>query len=268
MLKRVVSSLVGLAILFVVLLADNVMVMRGAVVIASLMALYELYHAFGYIKETMLVVLGVLSTLFIVFGQIYDIKFIIPLIFVYVLLLSVAMLKYHKSIHFSDMANMVFFAIYIPFFLTTILFVRNMEYGKYLIWMVFGGAWLTDTCAFFAGKLCGRHKLCPNISPKKTVEGAVGGVLGTAILFLAYGYALQQLAGITVHYLPLGILAVCAGIVSEIGDLTASMIKRELKLKDFGNVMPGHGGILDRFDSLLFVAPLIYGFLLNFRVFG
>ena len=134
--------------------------------------------------------------------------------------------------------------------------------------MVFGGAWLTDTCAFFAGKLCGRHKLCPNISPKKTVEGAIGGVLGTTILFLAYGYALQQLAGITVHYLHLGVLAVCAGIVSEIGDLTASMIKRELKLKDFGNVMPGHGGILDRFDSLLFVAPLMYGFLLNFQVFG
>ena len=126
-----------------------------------------------------------------------------------------------------------------------------------LVWLVIFGAFGTDVMAYFAGVALGKHKLCPSISPKKTIEGSIGGILGSVIICGAFGavFAKEYL----IHCLILGLLC---GVFSQFGDLTASIFKRKMGIKDYGNLIPGHGGILDRFDSVLFTAPLVYYYIL------
>ena len=123
---------------------------------------------------------------------------------------------------------------------------------KPLVWLVVITAFGTDIMAYFSGYALGRHKLCPNISPKKTIEGSIGGTLGSIILCGVFGYFF--LPGMLVHCLVVGLLG---GVISQFGDLTASVFKRKMGIKDYGNLIPGHGGILDRFDSVLFTGPLV-----------
>ena len=146
-----------------------------------------------------------------------------------------------------------------------------MEFGRIFIWLVFIGAFVTDTCAYFVGKSVGRHKLCPNISPKKTVEGAIGGVLGAGVAFVLFGLIVnlvfgKYLGGGHLSLWLLFVLGIIAAVVSEIGDLTASAIKRQFNIKDFGTILPGHGGILDRCDSIILVAPTVFLFLYNVNI--
>ena len=122
-----------------------------------------------------------------------------------------------------------------------------------MVWLVLLTAFGTDIMAYFSGYLFGKHKLCPKISPKKTVEGAIGGALGSMVLCGIF--AKLFLPALFMHCLIIGLLG---GIVSQFGDLTASIFKRKMGIKDYGNLIPGHGGILDRFDSVLFTAPLVY----------
>jgi len=148
-----------------------------------------------------------------------------------------------------------------------IVTTRQLEAGNLYIFLIFIGAFATDTCAYFVGVLFGKHKLCPKISPKKTIEGAIGGEIGTVILMLAFGYVAGNVANVNVNYLSLGILGVLSGLFSQLGDLTASIIKRQYGVKDYGNLLPGHGGIMDRIDSIVLMAPLVYYFVTNFCVF-
>ena len=134
--------------------------------------------------------------------------------------------------------------------------------GQYAYILIFIGAWATDTGAYFVGVLFGKHKLIPAVSPKKTVEGALGGILGCVFGFVVYGLILNFFFDVKVNYLPLVLLAILVAIVSQIGDLIASYLKRESGIKDFGTIFPGHGGIMDRFDSIIAVAPVIYGSML------
>lgn len=136
----------------------------------------------------------------------------------------------------------------------------TMELGCALILLTFVGTWASDTFAYFTGYLFGRHKLCPNVSPKKTVEGFVGGIIGTAASVAALGYSF----GFDPRYL--AILGVLQSLVASLGDLVESIIKRYTGIKDSGNLIPGHGGVLDRFDSVIFTAPTVYYFL--FFLFG
>ena len=143
------------------------------------------------------------------------------------------------------------------------MLVHKLEYGKFLIWFVVVGAFVTDSLAYFTGVFFGKHKLCPEISPKKTIEGAVGGLLGTAVVFVAMGYFYNAFSNADFNLIKLFIAGLITAAISQTGDLAASVIKREYKIKDYGNLLPGHGGILDRCDSLIFVAPVIY-FIFNF----
>ena len=142
-----------------------------------------------------------------------------------------------------------------PFFLKS-------ENGFALAWLVFVGTFSTDICAYFVGKLWGKKKLVPEVSPNKTVAGGIGGVVGSIVcttaygIFYANGYEGLQIA--FYHYIAMGL--VC-GTIAQIGDWAASAIKRSVGIKDFGHIMPGHGGLLDRIDSLLFVAPAVYFYL-------
>lgn len=142
--------------------------------------------------------------------------------------------------------------VYVVFFSFHVTLVEQTQYGI-LIWLVVLTAFGTDIMAYFSGFLFGKHKLCPKISPKKTIEGAVGGTLGSIILSGLFGFFFAP--EVLVHCLIIGLLG---GIVSQFGDLTASIFKRKMGIKDYGNLIPGHGGILDRFDSVLFTGPLVY----------
>lgn len=164
------------------------------------------------------------------------------------------------NIKFSQAAELVSVTCYIIIgFLSIILLRKWPETGQYLYLLIFIGAWMTDTGAYFVGVLFGKHKLIPAVSPKKTVEGAVGGVFGCVIGYAVYGLILDKCFSVSVNYIALLILAVVIAVVSQLGDLIASYIKREQGIKDFGFIFPGHGGVMDRFDSIIAVAPVIYG---------
>lgn len=144
----------------------------------------------------------------------------------------------------------IFYVVFLSFHVT--LVDQTGEYGI-LVWLIFIAAFGTDSMAYFAGYAFGKHKLAPKISPKKTIEGSIGGIVGSVLFCGIFGYfAVPQLL---IHCIIIGILG---GIVSQLGDLTASIFKRKMGIKDFGNLIPGHGGILDRFDSVLFTAPMVY----------
>ena len=123
--------------------------------------------------------------------------------------------------------------------------------------MVFLGAWICDTFAYFTGVLIGKHKLIPEISPKKTIEGSIGGIIFTIIGFIVYGLIMNSFFEAQLSYVYLAILGLALSVVSQVGDLIASAIKRQYSIKDFGNIFPGHGGVLDRFDSVMLSAPVL-----------
>ncbi len=129
--------------------------------------------------------------------------------------------------------------------------------GQYVYLLVFVGAWITDTFAYFTGFLFGKHKLCPNISPKKTVEGAIGGALFCVIAYIIYGFVLSKMIPVIPNYPGIALVALVVSFLSQTGDLLASVIKRKYGIKDYGKIFPGHGGILDRFDSILLVSPFL-----------
>ncbi len=156
----------------------------------------------------------------------------------------------------TDVAITLFGIVYIVFLFSFVTMTSNMENGDLYIWLIFIGACATDTFAFFIGITVGKTKIIPKISPKKSLEGCIGGVVGCVLAMLVFGIVFKSELGVPlVHFAFLGLLC---GVISQIGDWSASSIKRTVGLKDFGNIMPGHGGVLDRLDSILFVAPTVY----------
>jgi len=178
----------------------------------------------------------------------------------YIMTLLVFSVIDNEHIKFSDVCSSLFLVFYSVVFLMHLSFIRNLDNGIALLFMAFIGAYITDTGAYFTGMLIGKRKLIPSVSPNKTVEGAIGGIVFTVIGFIIYGIIMGNL-GHTVNYFYLFILAVICGVVSQFGDLSASVIKRSFNVKDFGDLIPGHGGIVDRVDSLIFVAPVVYYFI-------
>lgn len=149
--------------------------------------------------------------------------------------------------------------VYVGVMLSYIYQTRLLEGGAFLVWLIFICSWGCDTCAYCVGVLIGKHKMAPVLSPKKSVEGAVGGVIGAALLGALYAWAISGFNPNSAHT-PLMYAIICAvgALVSMVGDLAASAIKRQQNIKDYGKLIPGHGGILDRFDSVIFTAPIIY----------
>lgn len=150
--------------------------------------------------------------------------------------------------------------LYAPVMLSFIYLIREgFTHGNYLVWLVFLCSWGSDTCAYAVGVLFGKHKMTPKLSPKKSVEGAVGGVAGAAILFVLYThFAVNQYTDAKISLILAAVLGAVGALVSMVGDLAASAIKRDHDIKDYGKLIPGHGGIMDRFDSVIIAAPLIF----------
>ncbi len=258
---RIITALVLVPLLVAVLLLGKT-VLTAAVMIIGVMGLYEFYKATGLSGKKILCALGYLGAIAIpLLREFVNPALYLPLGYVFMLLIFVCMLICHKTVSVNDAGMVIFSLIYIPFFLTQLIYIRGMGGGEFLIWIPFIGAFATDTFAYFAGVFLGKHKLCPNISPKKTIEGSIGGTIGVVLIMLLYGYILNRSFGLEVNYVSLGILGALCAIISQIGDLTASIIKRKYGIKDYGSLFPGHGGILDRLDSVIAVAPLVYIYL-------
>ena len=258
MLKiRILSALLGIPLIMLVLYFGGLYLYIFAAAV-YLIRLFEYYRAMSNINIHTNKVFGYISV------ALYYIMFLLPITFNrpgFLIALSVITLLTCEIIRQKDSIAEISVNIlgitYIPFLFSHILFIEKLKYGNVLVWLPFLTAWFTDTSAYFIGIYMGKTKLCPGISPKKTVEGALGGIAGAVLFSLLTGTIINRLGTDIrlIHFLTTGFIC---GIASELGDLAASYIKRYAGIKDFGNIIPGHGGILDRFDSILFTAPVIY----------
>lgn len=156
-----------------------------------------------------------------------------------------------------DASITLFGIIYIVLFLSFMSKLRAIDNGKLLVWYIFLVAWGSDVLAYVVGKYLGKHKFS-EISPKKTIEGCVGGILGSIIFSMVYTLIINNYFGMDINYIYILGISIVLGILSQIGDFAASTIKRYTGIKDYGTLLPGHGGMLDRFDSVIFITPFAY----------
>lgn len=175
---------------------------------------------------------------------------LIALMFVYVFTFP----KYHAN----QVMSTYFSLIYAPVMLSFVFLTRQLENGIYLVWMIFINSWISDTCAYLVGVMIGKHKLAPVLSPKKSIEGSVGGIVGSALVGALFGYFMDVTLETQQLVLILPIVGGVGSVISQVGDLAASAVKRNFEIKDYGKLIPGHGGIMDRFDSVIFTAPITY----------
>lgn len=251
-LKRIVSAIIGLPLLLAVLIIKETPLFI-AILSISLIGLWEFYNACKTKFISPIEIVGYIGAVILlaIINFTLQPSYFFMLIFIIIIILNSIKLI-HNKYNFIDISITLYSLAYIPFLLSHILLITKQS-NNIVIWLVFITAWGTDTFAYFSGYLFGKRKLCPSISPKKTVEGAIGGVLGSMIVSLIFGYLFLR------EYLfVVALIGIVGSIVAQIGDLSASLIKRYIGIKDFGNIMPGHGGILDRFDSILFTAPIVY----------
>ena len=221
----------------------------------SLIGMRELYKVMKVSDEhvTVLELVGYLgAVLYYIamkadFGNYGTMAIIISMI----LILFVYVFGYPKY-HAEQVMAAFFGVVYVAVMLSFIYLTRSLPDGKFLVWLIFLCSWGCDTCAYCVGMLIGKHKMAPVLSPKKSIEGAVGGVAGAALLGVIYAAATQ---GKMAEY---ALICAVGALISMVGDLAASAIKRNQNIKDYGKLIPGHGGILDRFDSVIITAPVIY----------
>ena len=193
-------------------------------------------------------------------GASYDVLLIFMIaMFVYLIYLFAISVFSHGKLVLEDVFASYATAFYIIASFGALVLLRDRDFGLYLVILTLYGPWISDVFAYFCGRLFGRHKLIPDVSPKKTVEGAVGGVVFCALAAILYGFILKTFIGeiSSVSYVSLALIGAVIAVISQIGDLIMSHIKRKYGIKDYGFILPGHGGILDRFDSVLGVVPLI-----------
>jgi phosphatidate cytidylyltransferase len=252
------SGIVLVTLSIALILAGGDILLAAAGII-SLIGMFELYRVFQ-IEKTVLGATGYLAVIiyflnikltFIKDPMLLLIGFMILLMFVFVF----AYPKFHTS-----MVMATFFGFfYVAVMLSYVYHIRMLSHGLYLAFLIFLCSWGCDTCAYCVGKLIGKHKMSPKLSPKKSIEGAVGGVVGAALLTALYCYIFRtQMELDATGILVVSVISAVAALISMVGDLTASAIKRNYEIKDYGHLIPGHGGILDRFDSMIITAPIIY----------
>ncbi|SMP47488.1 phosphatidate cytidylyltransferase [Anoxynatronum buryatiense] len=254
--KRILTTIVGLPILFYILTKGSHLLTLSLMTV-SIIGLHEFYHCarqggFNPVAWTGYSGTGILYIGFFLVNGGTAQQIAIPMTLV---ILLVVWVIHHKTVQMQDTLITWFGFIYVAVLLYQMLLIEELLM-PHALWLVFIISWGCDSGAYLTGYAMGRRKLCPSISPKKTVEGAVGGIVGSMLGCLIFSKLLMP------DHLPAFLLLGCLGaIVSQFGDLSASLIKRTVGIKDFGRLFPGHGGILDRFDSILLTAPFVYLFL-------
>lgn len=251
---RLLSGILLVAIALATIISGGY-VLFFTLIAVSLIGMHELYKAMkvkdekfnileivGYVGAILYYVAVLLD--FERYGTLAVILGLVLIMFVYVFL--------YPRFEANQVMAAFFGIVYVAVMLSFIYLTRQLPGGVYHVWLIFLCSWGCDTCAYCVGMLIGKHKMAPVLSPKKSVEGAVGGVAGAALLGVIYAAATK---GPMVEY---AVICGAGALISMVGDLAASAIKRNQGIKDYGKLIPGHGGILDRFDSVIFTAPVIY----------
>ena len=259
MKTRILAAIILLPLLLIVVLALPKFITAILFGLMCALAAYELLVPTGYVKHPRLVAYAGLSAFLVAlwsyFGANYAAGVLWTLLFVAVLFAE--MMGSQGKLTFDKMGTILIAGLLIPFLLSSLVRIHTLETGRHLILIPFVIAFLSDTFAYFTGIYFGKHKLAPKISPNKTVEGMIGGIAGAVVGMVLYGTVLQFAFGFTVHYGFALIYGAVGSLGGVFGDLCFSVIKRQTGIKDYGNLIPGHGGILDRFDSMMIVGPLV-----------
>lgn len=264
MKTRIIAAAVLVPVLFLIVLVAPVS--AAAVILGILLAIasYELLYRTGLVKHSRLViyssVMAFLLSLWSYFGAVR--AYFVLLLMVYFILLFSEMMLDHIKVRFETLGMCFVSGVIVPYMLTALIRILTMSVGRYVILIPFIVAFMSDAGAYFTGLKFGKHKLAPVVSPNKTIEGVLGGLAGAMIGMLIYALILDFPLKFHVYYgiaLLYGLIGAGAG---TFGDLCFSIIKRQTGIKDYGNLIPGHGGVLDRFDSLTMVAPLMEALLL------
>lgn len=276
MKTRVITALVGIVILIGVLFTFDTMVFNLVIAAITLIALHEIYQAFAFEKEAKPLLWVLVPYVLLVMLSSYQLcrVLVMPASFLVVMFYAIYLVVRNGTISFQKASGLAMFSGIVIFCFYSFIRLKELlptdEYGYdaiFFILLILCFAWGGDTCAYFAGRAFGKHKLCPVVSPKKTVEGAIGGVLGTMVfgvlVTLIYSVVADRMEAFTRSnigvsmYVVIALLACVAAVLGIYGDLFASVVKRQCGIKDYGTIFPGHGGILDRFDSVMFIAPFV-----------
>ena len=265
MKTRIISAAILVPILFLLALVAPVGV--AAVVVGVLMAIaaYEILYRTGLVKRPRLVIYSCIMAFALCMWSYLGAAhaYLVILLVVFYILMFSEMMMDHVKVHFEAVSMCFVGGGLIPYLLSSLIRILNMELGRYYIMIPFVVAFMSDTGAYFTGLKLGRHKLAPVVSPNKTIEGAVGGVVLATVSMLLYALIIDLLpGGLQVNYGIALLYGFAGSLVGIFGDLSFSIIKRQTGIKDYGNLIPGHGGVLDRFDSLTMVAPVMEVFLL------
>ena len=258
--KRIMVAVIFVPLIILMLFFAPSWVLPVVVSGLAMIALHEVLWSTGFVKNPKISGLAIVLAGLIPFWVFVGERMLPALVtlFLYVVLLFAVAMKSHYTVTMEKMGGSFFLSIVIPYFLSTFIRIREMPDWRYYILLPFVVAWLSDAFALFAGMAFGKHKLAPELSPKKTVEGAVGGVAGSVAATLIYGFVMSACFGAAaVRYGLLILYALLGAVVAQFGDLAFSYIKRQYDIKDYGTIFPGHGGVLDRFDSVIFCAPLL-----------
>lgn len=264
MFKTRLLSGILLVILALVTIIAGGSVLFLTMLVISLIGMTELYKVFK-IEKTVLGYCGYVFA-FLYYDMLYWLPelpgegrdWMMGLFMALVICLMAVMVFSYPKYHASQMIAAFFGVFYVAVMLSYIYQIRILPGGAFTVWLVFVCSWGCDTCAYCVGMLIGKHKMAPVLSPKKSVEGGIGGIVGAALIGVLYALAINHWGNAGVDVLRFAIIGAAGGAISQIGDLGASAIKRNYDIKDYGKLIPGHGGILDRFDSVIFTAPIIY----------
>lgn len=275
MKTRVITSAVGLVVLFAVMALFDTFVFNVVIAAICLLATHEVFKAFRFEKAAYIYWGFVPYTLLVMFSDFHMVRIcMLPASYIFALYLVLCVIGNSKSINYAKLGGMVLFSCIIMFCFYSLIYLKQLlpraTYGYdalYFIFLILGFAWGGDSAAYFAGRAFGKHKLAPVVSPNKTIEGAVGGVMGSMLLGVVvtacYTALHGQLVGVPLdtlgwrYYVVVVLLGGFGSLLGIVGDLFASVIKRQCGIKDYGTIFPGHGGIMDRFDSVLFIAPFV-----------
>lgn len=254
---RLISGII-LVIIALVTIISGGPILLGTLMLISLIGLSEIYKVVK-IEKTMLGYAGYLATIIYYLLLFLEVKYDAMLFVIAVLVAMMVIYVFAFPKYVSEQAITGFFGVfYVSVMLSFIYQTRVLEEGLFIVALAFLCSWGCDTCAYCVGVLIGKHKMAPKLSPKKSVEGAIGGLVGAALLGALYALAINKWGGASASPANYALICFVGGMISMVGDLAASAIKRNHEIKDYGTLIPGHGGILDRFDSVIFTAPVIF----------
>ncbi len=254
---RLISGiLLVIALIAIVGIGGNLLL--AVLAVLSLIGLSELYKVMGMEKKAPGMA-GYLVTI-LYYGLLFtDHEECITFLTILFLVITMGVYVFSFPTYRSEHVMLTFFGFfYVAMMLSYVYQTRMLAQGGVVVWLIFLSSWGCDTCAYCVGMLFGKHKMAPKLSPKKSVEGGVGGIIGAGLLGVIFTFAMNAAVGADANPAVYGLICAVGGGISQIGDLAASAIKRNHDIKDYGKLIPGHGGILDRFDSVIFTAPIIY----------